>query len=534
MPKYLLTLLAALCIGAASFAQTRYDLQPVDEQDVCFLYAEFGLPNNDKLKIVVFTSYIYRYRWDYGYDHPALNTNSVRTMLTNAFHEKANRIKRDEHNTSATISANQVHLKSSIKVEWAFKSTGSAKGTGPELYQTVTSATTFNLNVRNRILKDYHDKGYKIYQTTLDDFYDDEIRELKLEEIHKLSSLDYETYRPGAMRELARQYQETSSYSGGGGSITITDSNKSSSGNKSNNKSNSNNKSSESNYKPLGDFCASAMSNVNTMWSYAKQTATYSNMKPWRDLIESCNYYFTYCGKDNYTVNQAYQEANSKIGQNTQMYIEGAEALINDVFTPNTIYGFGYAGLKFKPDEYSPTEFQRISFQISSIKRRSLILGEIGYVQSPNYVVAVTDLGDYGNRIVRKMDTVRRKGGWFSFGVGPAIRLFKNRLVLNGVAQYSGFFYKKNYVDEDGLDMLISLSGGAILRLGQIGIGVDYHYPINVMKLEKDEVLDMGNLNTRTGRKHVVERYGNWKSLGVKLMFNFKVDKRNIPAHKRK
>lgn len=240
MPKYLLTLLAALFLGASTFAQTRYDLQPVDEQDVCFLYAEFGLPNSNKVKVVVFTSYIYRYRWDFGYGHPSLTSDSWRTELTNAFSQKLDRITRDEHNTSAINSANQVMLKSNIGLEWAYKHSATADGTGPELYQSVTSATTFNLNVRNRLLKDYQAKGYKIFQVTFDEFYDDDTRALRLEQVHKLSSLDYETYRPGVIKALARQYQETSSSSVSTGSLTVSDSRSSNSNKKSTTRSNSN------------------------------------------------------------------------------------------------------------------------------------------------------------------------------------------------------------------------------------------------------------------------------------------------------
>ena len=41
-------------MGPLLFAQTIYDEQPRDKQETMFLFAEFGLPNNENVKAVVF------------------------------------------------------------------------------------------------------------------------------------------------------------------------------------------------------------------------------------------------------------------------------------------------------------------------------------------------------------------------------------------------------------------------------------------------------------------------------------------------
>lgn len=207
--------------SANLIAQKKYIELPVNERDVFFLYSEFGLPNSSQLKVVVISSYIYRYKYNYGYDYPAL-VDGVKAPLTNAFSEKMNEIVQHEFNIQATNRYNQVGIKNNIKLEFAFSDGIVAKGSGPELYLTMSSATEFIKRIRERIIKEYQNKGYTILQTGFDEYFDDHLTEMNLEKIEKLSPLMIGIYRTGDIKSMASKYQEGSERSGSGG-IVIED-----------------------------------------------------------------------------------------------------------------------------------------------------------------------------------------------------------------------------------------------------------------------------------------------------------------------
>lgn len=196
--------------STAASAQVTYAERPLNERDVCFLYAEFGLPNSDKVKAVVFTSYIYRYKYSYGYNHPVLGTESVRTRLINSFALKIDEIVKNEYNVKAQR-ANQVIYKPHSKIEWAFSDGNVAKATGPELYLTLASSTALLEKVREKVIQQYRDRGYQVYQVAFDEHYDESVQVMRLEHISKLSPLYVGPYNSGAIKSLARPYQEESS-----------------------------------------------------------------------------------------------------------------------------------------------------------------------------------------------------------------------------------------------------------------------------------------------------------------------------------
>lgn len=199
-------ILCFFIISGKSNAQTKCEEQPVGERDVFFLYREFGLPNSSNLKVVVISSHIYRYKYNYGYNCPAL-IDGVKVSLTNAFSDKTNEIENNEYNPAADNRFNQV-MKQNVKHEFAFSNGVEAKGTGPDLYLTVISATEYIKKVREKIISNYKDKGYKIFQVGFDEYFDDHLQQMKLEKIEKLSSLWIEEYRSGSIKAMAKPYQE--------------------------------------------------------------------------------------------------------------------------------------------------------------------------------------------------------------------------------------------------------------------------------------------------------------------------------------
>lgn len=181
---------------------------PIAERDVVFFYTEFGLPNEAEPKILVISSHIYRLAKASRYvSSPA---SGFRTALNNAFWEKMETIRRNEYNSNSDLYPNQITTKSYVKQEWAYyHGKGSAEGTGPELYQSVSSATTFLVNVRDAVIDKYVNNGYSIFQVDFDEYIDEDTHDsFTIEKIEKLSPLRIAPYHIGSLRNIARPYQE--------------------------------------------------------------------------------------------------------------------------------------------------------------------------------------------------------------------------------------------------------------------------------------------------------------------------------------
>lgn len=401
-------------------------------------------------------------------------------------------------------------------------------------FEKVTSndnSTSAMEKIRESFIHSYLAKGYKVYQIdfnpSLDEGSDYRYLNAKLgkyvhwemDRVLPLSPLWIPPYKKGDIRELLSQLSKTDA-SPGSGSITVESKSKdeSSSGNNS-----SGNTPQKKEVKGIGSYCAGNMGYVTNTYDQANQLIYTNDIQMWKKVVSACEYYYSICGYDNYAVNQMYATAKNKINQTNQMYAEAAAALIKDVFTPYTIYGFAYTGLKFKPGNFSATEFQKISFQLSSVKKWGNVIGEFGYVQSPSYVVSNLVKSSSGAWVVKNDDTARRSGGWLSFGAGPSIRLFKNHVIINALGQSAGFLYKKNYKEEMGFDFIINISGGILFRFKKVGIGFDYNYGFLPGPMEKDDGLSTSETSYVVDAK-VKEPFKNWTAYGVRLMFNFKVD----------
>ena len=210
----LLAILLALLIlpGATAYSQTLYEEVPEKERDLCFLYTEFKLPGTEELKVVVFSGHLFRYKYSYGYSHPVLGMDGFHTRLINRWNLRINEIKNNEHNSQASIQSNQV-MPVKTRHEWSFNNSGIAEATGPELYLTLSSSTELLDKVREHLIEDYRRRGYIVFQTGFEAYYDEGIDIMKLESIRKLSPLYVEEYHTGDIRSLARSLQENSSSS---------------------------------------------------------------------------------------------------------------------------------------------------------------------------------------------------------------------------------------------------------------------------------------------------------------------------------
>ena len=230
--RKLFIIFALVFMGELLFAQAKYDEQPKDKQETMFLFAEFGLPNNENVKAVVFTRYIYRYRYGYGYNEPALTVTSVRTMMTNAFTKKIEEIKQNEFNAKASNYYNQVTGKQRDLI-YAVITTGAAFGNGPKPSALYYSTTEHLIKTREILLAEYRSKGYRIFQADFDEYFDADIKALRLEKISALSFVDYPYYNSSDIRNMARRYQEnTNSNSSSSGIVIESSDDKKNSGNK--------------------------------------------------------------------------------------------------------------------------------------------------------------------------------------------------------------------------------------------------------------------------------------------------------------
>lgn len=503
MPKYLSVLLAGLLLSLASFAQTRYDEQPIDERDVCFQYAEFGLPNSDALKVVVFTSYIYRYKYDYGYDHPVLHPDSWRTMLTNAFRNKVKKIEADEYNTSATNQYNQVSYKPHSRIEWAYKNSVHANGTGPELYQTVTSATTFNANVRDRILSDYRAKGYYIFQVTFDDFYDDDIRKLRLEDIYKLSALEYETYRPGAIKALARRYQENSGGSVSYPALTIEDSGSSSTNKKSNSGSGSGSESKTDDDSEDWKLQA-AINQMNAEALEAEGDRLYKlgtmfYMQALQKYQEAQRLYPTPRVQARVDEINAYVALGKAVNAMSEQIDKGVESLDPEKKTRN-VFGFvNYTGLMGSYKKLSnPADQAPMEAFFGVTGHRILISFEVrmGYMVSPVYEYIVRTHDRNFGRDYFIEEKVRVQQSSLGLGMSGGLNLPLGSLVvygLYGMDMMFGTLSQKVLTPGFSLDetptypwLINKWTLGTVYKIPKTGIGLGVQYNINSLKGEKD------------------------------------------------
>ena len=187
---------------------------PVGERNVYYLHQQFGLPGTDKLKVLVISSHIYRYRYNDD------SHQRVETALSLAFSKKMSKIRENEYNSSVTPTSNQVHENNRQEVEFGYYSGVGASATGPEIHETFSSTTELLKRKREQLIADFQKEGYTIYQATFDEYTDDHLKEMKLEKVEKLSILWIPEYTRGVILSMASRYQQSGSSSGGGG-ITI-------------------------------------------------------------------------------------------------------------------------------------------------------------------------------------------------------------------------------------------------------------------------------------------------------------------------
>ncbi|ANE51383.1 hypothetical protein SY85_13570 [Flavisolibacter tropicus] len=403
-------------------------------------------------------------------------------MLSNAFGNKTEQIQRNEFNAASSIYANQITTKSSVKSEWAFFDGVGAKGTGPELYQTVRSSTTFLVNVRQAIIDQYRKKGYSVFQVDFNEYVDDKYKQT-YSRIEKLSPLYVGEYTNGSMRELAAPYQTGS---------------------------NSNKKESNQSYDPTM-YCFSAMAKVEKLIAAAKESGEEAD---WKKAINEYNLYMGGCGNSTGLLPES-AAMKADIERYQQL------KAIGQAFDKYTMFQFGYTGLDYKTDNVNDKQFQKIALQFSNRSSKYFHwLFEVAYVMnSPTYEVSYQN----NNEVELKTETANRKGVMMSAGLGPTVGLFNDRMLLFTDAGLSLFLAGKDYTESSMGNIFLNVTPGVLFKLGSMGLGVTYEFHNNLSKDAPGDILQFYSSqgSTYTPKIVIKKPYKDWGSFGVRLVMNF-------------
>ncbi|RYZ63060.1 MAG: hypothetical protein EOO14_00010 [Chitinophagaceae bacterium] len=477
------SILTVMFITSFGITKSIGQVQRPDERDVVFFYQELGLPNNSEPKILLISSYIYRLDASEPYKvYASVPSTEYRTMLGNAFSSKKDQVIKNEFNTESAIYQNQLFTKSSLNSAWAHSDGIVAKGTGPELYQTVRSSTTFLVNVRQAIIDQYRKKGYSIFQVAFDDYVADTYRQ-SYARIEMLSSLYITEYTIGSMRELAAPYQKGGTTSKKAGTET---------------------------YDP-DMYCFGAMAKVEKLIAVAKESGEEMD---WNKAISEYNLYMGGCSNSTGLM-PASLAMKAEIDRYRQL------KAIGEAFDKYTMFQIAYTGLDYKTEGVNEKQFQKVALQFSNRSSKYFHwLFELGYVmKSPTYEVSYRDK----NQTVVKTETANRSGMMVSTGLGPTVGLFNERVLLFTDAGLSLFIGGKDYPESSMGNIFLNVTPGVLFRLGNMGLGVTYEVNNN---LSKDEPGDVVQFYSSQGSAYTPEiiikkPYKDWGSFGVRLVLNF-------------
>ena len=479
-------------IGQLLFAQTNYDEQPTGKQETMFLFAEFGLPNNENVKAVVFTSYIYRYKYGYGYNEPALTVTSVRTMMTNAFTKKIEEISQNEFNAKAASYHNQVTGKKRDLI-YAVITTGAAFGNGPKPSGLYYSTTEHLLKSRDILLSEYRAKGYRIFQADFDEYFDADIDALRLEKTNALSSIDYPYYNSGDIRSMARRYQENSNTTTSSGIVI---------------ESNDDEENSSDNKTPKKDDKDWALQvEMNRLQAeqfeieanrlYNMGTAFY--MQALEKYNEAQKLYPTarvQARIDEINALAAVAQSVIAIGEAVEGGVESADPLKKT----RRVYGFlSYTGLFGNYDQISNDgENVPMSGHFGVSMHRVFLSVELrfGYMVLPVYEYQVGGRNSFGNEVMyENYVQVKHTGATMGFSGGINIP-FKNVLLYGMYGMDMAIIYTKSESLTSGFSLedhdafvpmgLTNWTFGANLNIPKSKLSIGLHYHLNSYKGEDD------------------------------------------------
>lgn len=327
------TILIAACLACAAtaFAQS-YKEVPAEQRDAMFLYAEVELIGSNQPKILLVSSYIYRYVYEYPaynvYDRRPRNFDSWRNIISNTVSRKREKINRDEHHKRAENPANQVNMKYH-EIGWSYWNKGIAGGNNNiSHYNTYKSTLEFCRAARRQVIEKYRMQNYTVIQFNVIDVAEEDYFKLDIEKVDKLSHLEFAEYYPGQLKEIAWPYYQR-----------YTEPTKT-----------------KTNEEPVvGGVCSGHLVYVRTEYERAKKAG--NDITAWQKVQEACNYYTTYCGNTNAFVTSAYSEASRRIQQSHQQMGEAVLLLMGDRSEVSGSFSFKDAGNAQGMSLTKPIEF---------------------------------------------------------------------------------------------------------------------------------------------------------------------------------
>ncbi|MBA4300885.1 hypothetical protein SAMN03080617_00343 [Algoriphagus alkaliphilus] len=211
-----------IAFATTDFLSAQTDpIAPVGERDVFFYYSEGKLVNDDRVKILMISQYIYRskysfngYKEVFGFDGGDFGT--VITSVTNATSERLEEIEKNEYNSKSKNRFHQIQFTypKFVQASYGFDKVTCfcpVNSNEPSEYDNTTSSFLFKC--REQLIAEYLKKGYKIVLFESDQMFERHrfAKEANLERINPLSGLLYEYYDKGDILNLTRRFQEEQS-----------------------------------------------------------------------------------------------------------------------------------------------------------------------------------------------------------------------------------------------------------------------------------------------------------------------------------
>ncbi|GAB1463334.1 hypothetical protein [Pedobacter sp.] len=211
--KYSIALLyiSAIIFSLQSFAQSTYPI-PASQRQVYFFYQKWEITAKSKPKVLIVSSHIYRFNplSEKSNDSRGMGVSRFETELKLSAYAKAELMEKDEQ-ILGKQDYEQLWPKGVPEIHWATFDGLSSSATGPELYRSFNNTVEHLKAVREKFIREYIDKGYKVFQVDFSrNLKDFPFQSSELERIEKLDPRWIEEYRSGEIRYIARNYYRQS------------------------------------------------------------------------------------------------------------------------------------------------------------------------------------------------------------------------------------------------------------------------------------------------------------------------------------
>lgn len=428
---------------------------PVKERFACFFYQEFTYINEytDTPKAVLFSSYIYRFnpkeeKDKYEYNH-------LKTLLQLSANDVQDQIEYDERREPAEEYYPDMYPVGLPDPVWAFYDGFMSKSTGPELYRTFESTTVNIVAVREKMIRDFQDRGYQVYRIDFATEFEGTItlNEGDFEKVEKLDPVWIGHYRKGCLKRMAEDYYKAH--------------NKEEERKKDSGKSTYDNRTDE---EKISDYRISLYSNAIAAVERARSEQT---VEAWQNARAALDNYYAMGGL---LIPQSMdQEVNA--GLQNAMLAYGVVSMVETLTSSPWSYGYG----QFL-DAKNETWIHRFNFGLSGAYNDSWASVDFSvmsnYMQMPQATLNYRFEDNNGTSWDATESTLIDKVQIFTISVGPAFTFWpqKNIFIQITPEAHLGFQFDHNdsplplYTAFPGLNSKLGFRLGRVYISGTYGI----------------------------------------------------------------